>query len=50
MRTQSKKQTTYLKSGKTRVTKLRLVLVLHLIGYDGGARFLDQSLSEAKQN
>ena len=29
MRTQSKKQTTYLKRGKTRVTKLRLVLVLH---------------------
>ena len=38
------------KSGKTQVTKLRLVLVLYLIGWDDGASDLDQSQSEVKQN
>ena len=37
------------KRGKTRVTKSRLVLVLHLIGWAGGASFLNQSArSKAK--
>ena len=31
------------KRGKTRVTKSWLVLVLHLIGWQSGARFLNQS-------
>ena len=44
------KQVNCPKSGKTRVTKLRLVLVLHLIGWDDGASDLDQSQSEVKQN
>ena len=35
---------------ETRVTKLRLVLVLHLIGWENGASDLDQSQSEVKQN
>ena len=39
-----------LKRGKTQVIKSRLVLGLHLIGREGGARFLDQSQSEVKQN
>lgn len=30
------------------MTKLRLGLVLHLIGRDGGAGFLDQSQREVK--
>ena len=34
------------KSGKTQVTKLRLVLVLHLIGWENGASELDQSQSD----
>ena len=46
MRTQSK----YMKSGKTRVTKSRLVLVLLLIGWEGGVKFTDQSESVVKQN
>ena len=31
------------KRGKTRATKSRLVLVLHLIGWEVGASFLNQS-------
>ena len=38
------------KRGKTRATKSRLVLVLHLIGWQGGANFLDQLESKIKQN
>ena len=34
--------------GKTRVAKSRLVLVLHLIGWEGGARFLNQSQWRSK--
>ena len=33
------------KRGKTHATKSRLVLVLHLIGWEGGASFLNQSQS-----
>ena len=44
------KQVKCSKSGKTRVTKLRLVFVLHLIGWENGASDLDQSQSEVKQN
>ena len=33
-----------------RVTNSRLVLVKHLIGWEGGTSFLDQSESEVKQN
>ena len=36
--------------GKTRVTKSWLVLVLHLIGWERGASFLDQSQSKVTQN
>ena len=36
------------KLGKTRVTKSRLALVLHLIGCVSGANFLDQSEITAK--
>ena len=32
------------------MTKSRLVLVLHMIGLEGGASFLDQSQSAVKQN
>ena len=45
MRTRSKA-----KRGKTRVTKSRLFLVLQLIGWVGGASFLNQSESVVKQN
>ena len=38
------------KGGKTRVTKSRFVQVLNLIGWEGGASFLDQSHGEVKQN
>ena len=38
------------KRAKTRVTKSRLVLVLHLIGWVGGASFLDQSQSVVMKN
>ena len=39
------------KQSKTRATKLWLVLVLHLIGWESGASFLDQSQSKkAKQS
>ena len=38
------------KHGEMWATKLWLVLVLYLIGWDGGTTFLDQSQSEVKQN
>ena len=38
------------KRGKTRATKSRLVLVLYLIGWEGDARFLNQSQSIVKQD
>ena len=38
------------KRGKTRVTKLRLSLVFHLIGWGRGASFLNQSQHVVKQN
>ena len=38
------------KAPETRVSKLRLFLILHLIGWDDGASFLDQSQSEVRQN
>ena len=43
-----KNMQTPLKRGKTRVTESWLVLVLHLIGWVGSARFLDQSQSEVE--
>lgn len=43
------KQTTCLKRGKTWVTKLVLVLVLHLIVWDDSARYTDQSQRDVKQ-
>ena len=43
------KQANCPKSGKTRFTKLRLVLVLHLIGWDDGASDLDQSKSAVRK-
>ena len=45
-----KKKATCLNHGKTQVTKLGLVLLLHLIGRDSGASVLDQSWSEVKRN
>ena len=39
----------YLKRGKTRVTKLLLILVLSLIGWESATNFLDQSHNEVKQ-
>ena len=41
---------TCLKRRKMQVTKVRLVLVLHLIGWDGGASFVDQSRNKVNQN
>ena len=38
------------KTANQRATRSWLVLVLHLIGWKSGARFLDQSQSEIKQN
>ena len=38
------------KRGKTRTTKSRFLLILHLIGWIGGASFLNQSQSVVKQN
>ena len=40
------KQVNCPKSGKTQVTKLRLVLVVHLIGWENGASELDRSQSD----
>ena len=37
-----------LKRGKTRMTKSRLFLVMHLIGGEDGARFLNQSQIKVK--
>ena len=39
-----------LKRGQTRVTKLGLVLVLHLIGWDSGASFSGPITEQVKQN
>ena len=39
-----------LKRGKTRATKSGLVFVLHLTGWESGARFVDQAQSKVKQN
>ena len=44
------KHPNYLKRGKRRAAKLWLVLVLHLIGWESGASFFDQSQREVKQN
>ena len=38
------------KGGKTRVIESRFVQVLNVIGWEGGASFLDQSHGEGKQN
>ena len=38
-----------MKCWKTQVSKAVLVLVLYLIGLDGGVSLLDQSQSEVKQ-
>ena len=38
------------KPPEARVTESWLVLALHLIGWVGGASFLDQSQSEVEQN
>ena len=43
-----KKQVTCLKHRKTRVTKSLLVLVLIVIGWEGGAISLEQSQNEVK--
>ena len=43
-------RTESLRRGKTRVIKVGLVFFLHLIGWNGGASFLDQSKSKVKQN
>ena len=43
------KQANILKRGKTRVIKSRLAIGLKLIGWETGARFLDQSHSEVKK-
>ena len=45
---QTKKQVTCLKRRKTRVTKSLLVLVLIVIGWEGGAISLEQSQNEVK--
>ena len=39
----------YLKRGKTRVTKVLLILVLNLIGWESAANFLDQSHNEVNK-
>ena len=46
----SKNRKLSLKRGETRVIKVGLVFVLHLISWNGGASFLDQSKSKVKQN
>lgn len=43
------KQANFLRRRKTRVNKSWLVLVLHVIGWQSGASFLDQSQDEVKQ-
>ena len=37
-------------AGRNASDQVRLPLVLHLIGWEGGVGFLDQSQSEVKQN
>ena len=44
------KQEHCLKRGKTQATRSWLVLVLHLIGWESGASFLNQSQSEIRKN
>ena len=44
-----KEQARRLKRGKTQATKSWMMLVLHLIGWESGAFFLDQSQSKVKQ-
>ena len=44
------KKANCLKRGKMKATKVRLVLVLNLIGWESSASFLDQLLIEVKQN
>ena len=44
-----KKYANYLKRGKTPVTKLQLVLVLCVIGWEGGTSFVDQSRNETSE-
>ena len=44
------KQANRQKCGKTRMTKSWLVLVLHLIGWESGPGFWDQSQRKVKQN
>ena len=39
-----------IKGGKTRMTKSQFVQALNLIGWEGGASFLDQSHGEVKKN
>ena len=48
--TQSKYMSAGAKRGKTRASKSQLVLVLLVIGWKSGARFLSQSQSVAMQN
>ena len=51
IRTQRKRtKVNCLKRGKTQATKSRLVLVLHLIGWETGVSFLSRSQCEVKQN
>ena len=49
MRTQSKTGN-LLKAREKASDQMGMALVLYLIGWDGGARFLDQSQSVAKKN
>ena len=44
------KQTNILRRRKTRVNKSWLVLVLHVIGWQSGTSFLDQSQGKGRQN
>ena len=44
------KQANFLRRRKTRVNKSWLVLVLHVIGWQSGASFLNQSQGEVRQN
>lgn len=48
VRTKSKYITKNLKHGKTRMAESQLILIWHLIGGEGGVRFVDQSQCEMK--
>ena len=50
MTSQSELKVNGLKRGEMEMTKSRLVLVLYLIGWEGGASFLDKSQNAVKQN